>query len=422
MKAYQSFFFVVLILFCACAKKAPETGIEFVNGNWFNGINFVDKVVYVSEGRITEITPVRIDTTIDLKDEFVIPPFGEAHSHNLDREWQLAFLPKQYLAEGTFYVQCLTCKAEGAKITRKHFESDSTIDVKFAQQGITSTLGHPFLAYEPFEMGLRFDDWEENMDRIKESRLDENNGYIFIDSVSQIDKRLKFFFDAKPDMAKIYLLDAVNHGANSKTEVAGLHGLSPEIAKIVVSKLDSAGLTVYAHIETVEDFNLGIDIGVDIFAHMPGYNWDGNKEDEQRYVVNESQIKRAVDNNVYLIPDAAISLGRNSVDSLKKVNYIKRLIRTYYDLGGKVLAGTDMFNMTLMPEIDALISLNIFTNQELLTILTKDTPKAIYPDRKIGEFKNGFEASFIVLNGNPLEEIENLKNISLKVKQGLILD
>jgi len=50
-----------------------------------------------------------------------------------------------------------------------------------------------------------------------------------------------------------------------------------------------------------------------------------------------------------------------------------------------------------------------------------NTPKTIFPDRKIGELRPGFEVSFLVLAGNPLEDPENLHRIAMRVKQGRVL-
>ena len=38
--------------------------------------------------------------------------------------------------------------------------------------------------------------------------------------------------------------------------------------------------------------------------------------------------------------------------------------------------------------------------------------------RKIGRLKNGFEASFLVLNDNPLQDFANVQKIDKRFKQG----
>ncbi len=46
-----------------------------------------------------------------------------------------------------------------------------------------------------------------------------------------------------------------------------------------------------------------------------------------------------------------------------------------------------------------------------------------FPNRKIGLLKEGYEASFLVMDSNPLIDIRDInKKIILKVKQGMILD
>jgi hypothetical protein len=64
---------------------------------------------------------------------------------------------------------------------------------------------------------------------------------------------------------------------------------------------------------------------------------------------------------------------------------------------------------------------NFFDNATLLKIATQNTPATIFPERKIGLLKAGYEASFLVLNGNPLTDLNHLKNISMRIKQGVIL-
>jgi len=49
------------------------------------------------------------------------------------------------------------------------------------------------------------------------------------------------------------------------------------------------------------------------------------------------------------------------------------------------------------------------------------TPRAIYPNRRIGALDDGSEASFLVLGGNPLTDFRNTRAITMRVKQGVTL-
>jgi imidazolonepropionase-like amidohydrolase len=49
------------------------------------------------------------------------------------------------------------------------------------------------------------------------------------------------------------------------------------------------------------------------------------------------------------------------------------------------------------------------------------TPQAIFPERRIGRLDEGYEASFLVLNGNPVEDWSAMRRIRLRVKRGNVL-
>lgn len=44
------------------------------------------------------------------------------------------------------------------------------------------------------------------------------------------------------------------------------------------------------------------------------------------------------------------------------------------------------------------------------------------PKRKIGALKEGDEASFLALEGNPIEDFQNVGRIKLRFKQGFPLE
>ena len=83
--------------------------------------------------------------------------------------------------------------------------------------------------------------------------------------------------------------------------------------------------------------------------------------------------------------------------------------------------GSDAYRTTAVPEAMYLRSLRVFSNAELLDMWTRATPKAIFPARKIGELRPEFEASFLVLAGDPVLDFTNTTRILLRVKQGHVL-
>ena len=72
-------------------------------------------------------------------------------------------------------------------------------------------------------------------------------------------------------------------------------------------------------------------------------------------------------------------------------------------------------------EARQLLHLELLAPHELLHTWCVDTPRSIFPGRKIGRFEDGYEASFLVLAGDPLEDFGQTANIVLRVKQGHLL-
>lgn len=423
----------LLIPVIALAQTSSKT-YQFINGNWYDGKSFKKRDFYSINGILTNKKPSKIDETIDLKNQFIIPPFADAHTHNLDGTFNLEKMINDYLSEGTFYVQVLCNYATGAKQAKLFLNKPTSLDVLYANGGLTSTLGHPFLAYEPRAAGFYNPaDWDKNMDKIKLSRIGENNVYWFFDSKAEVDTKWEKFLSQKPDIVKILLLDSENYEKLRNSGKAGDKGLSPEVAEYVVQKAHQAGLRVFAHVETAYDFRLGLKIGVDGFAHLPYYGWSGKTEEKPKDDLNLADIKLAAKKKVIVMPTANIGKGAATIyssdgENLQTAqfeNIVARqrvLLNQMYKSGVNFSLGSDYFGKTLGVELWYLHDNKIFDNQTLLRIAAENTAQTIFPNRKIGKFKDGYEASFITVAENPLKNFETLKNIKLRFKQGTFIE
>jgi len=60
-------------------------------------------------------------------------------------------------------------------------------------------------------------------------------------------------------------------------------------------------------------------------------------------------------------------------------------------------------------------------NAAVLRMLSVVTPRRIFPDREIGCLDDGCEASFLALEGNPLDDISHLRRIAVRLKEGRLL-
>src|SRR5215510_9876062 len=81
---------------------------ELAGGRWFDGKAFVRKHFYVTNGTFTDKQPKRVDQTIELCDMFMLPPFGDAHSHAFSNPGDIEKVVAANLKDGIFYGLSLT--------------------------------------------------------------------------------------------------------------------------------------------------------------------------------------------------------------------------------------------------------------------------------------------------------------------------
>jgi imidazolonepropionase-like amidohydrolase len=81
----------------------------------------------------------------------------------------------------------------------------------------------------------------------------------------------------------------------------------------------------------------------------------------------------------------------------------------------------DLHRQTALSEGLALAKLGVFDNRSLLRMWCETTAATIFPARKIGQLREGYEASLLILDADPLQGAENLRKISRRFKQGAFL-
>ena len=86
--------------------------------------------------------------------------------------------------------------------------------------------------------------------------------------------------------------------------------------------------------------------------------------------------------------------------------------------GVKIAIGSDEFRETSVPEAMAIARAGLMTNAEVLQSLSVTTPTAIFPARAPFGLAEGAPANFIAFDANPLQDIEAVTKITLRVKAG----
>ena len=94
------FLSVVLALGGSSTQVARAQGSQaFINGQWFDGNGFRAGDRYIVDGVFSSTRPAKLDLTTDLAGAFVVPPFAEAHNHNVESS-RIDAVSKMYLDRG----------------------------------------------------------------------------------------------------------------------------------------------------------------------------------------------------------------------------------------------------------------------------------------------------------------------------------
>jgi hypothetical protein len=388
----------------------------FVNGNWFDGKTFKKRTFFSVDGVLISGRPGHIDSTIDLTGRFIVPPFGEAHNHNV--EWygedRFVRLRDKYLKDGIYYVKNPCNVPRLVAPLRDRINIPGSIDVVFANGGITAPGGHPV------EMAKR------NIERKIWVDADAEGGFYYtVENPGEFDKKWEALKKTNPDFIKTFLLYSEEYDKRaSDSAYFGWKGLDPSVLKVIVEKIHRDGYRVSTHVETSMDFHQALVAGVDEINHMPGFRVQPGYAFDT-YKITEADARMAARNKVVVVTTmgSAINAVVDQTDSLS-VRY-KEMIDYNFNILAKyhvsLAIGTDFYSQNSRYEMENIAALHLFSNLTLLKMWCETTAFAIFPHRKIGYLKDGYAANFLVLDGNPLEDLKNTGRIVIRVKEGVII-
>lgn len=377
------------------SHPAAETRItEYRNGRWFDGNRFVDQTMYVVGDRFRAHRPRQVDTVVDLAGRWVVPPYGDAHQHLLEPA-RIATYVQLFLHDGVFYV-----KDQGtAPALRARFDSAVNVPSSFEYASANQAWTAPGTS--------RFQD-----------HLD-TNAVMLVNTPDDLAQRWSAFIERRPKPDHVALLLSYSEQHASRKDD---RGIDPALVPNLVHRAHGAGLTVSAHVVTAADFRHAVAGGVDEVADVPG----GSDLPVDAFRLTDADAEVAAGRRMTVVTalaKLAIDLRRDSAGTADRIRDVYapnvEVLRRH---GVRLLVGTDLIHQSAALELRVLGRLGLFSSLELLTMWSVTTPQAIFPRRKIGELADGYEASFLVLAGDPLQDFAHTQHIVLRVKQGRRLD
>lgn len=405
------------VLLAACAAStatAPHAGrVAYINGQIFDGERFAPGALIVESGRIVSTRTADAASAaqqVDLQGGYVVPPFCEAHNHNLGGADENQAAIDRYLSEGIFYVGTLSNLPALTDPVRHTYNTSRSVDTIFGNGGLTASGGHPIRLREALlEHGVYPGFTRETL---------ADHSYFVIDDEADLERKWTLITSLRPDFIKIFLLWSEEYEARrDDPNFFGYKGLDPALVPRIVDRAHGEGRRVFAHVESAHDFHVAVASGVDVVAHLPGNDSPAHIDPADARLAAERGV--TVMTTAVLIERPARRRDAARYQEMREAQIANlRLLR---EAGVTLAVGSDEVRQTSSAEIAHLRGLNVFDNAELLRMWSRDCSRTLFPRRQLGELRSGYEASFLVLGADPLVDFDATTDIRLRVKEGEIL-
>jgi hypothetical protein len=391
-------------------NNAVTRNIEYRDGLWYNGQNFVPGDWYSVNGVLTQKRPAIIDTTLHLDKRWVVPPMADAASASLSAGGFPQNVINMYLDEGVMYLQIVDNVQNARKDAEPLLNKKSSLDAVFTNGAVTCSLGYPFLKYEgPANNVRKPEEMARAYEKIKTQRKMYGDAYWFIDRKDDISINWPAIMAQKPGILKIILHNTDKEGGKEGK------GLSADIAKAIVKKAHKSQLRVFASVETASDVRLAMKIGVDGLLNLPGNEWNGSG-DIQKFELSDDDIKKLAKKKTIIIPSFALTMPMGPNPAIQ--DFHKKTLKRLAEADAFIAIGSNDEQRTIRGELSYWFNLGVFSPEQMIRYMCEHAALAIFPARKLGKIAEGYEANFLVLNDNPLTNILKIRLISFAVKAG----
>lgn len=401
----------------AAASNATVKVIAITGGNLVDvntGTSIPNAVVLIENGLIKTIEKVGTvtipagATLIDAKGKTILPGLWDMHAHFEQAEWGPA-----YLAAGVTTVRDCGNEFEYINAIKSAIDGGRGVGPNILKAGIIDGKG-------PMSLGIIQADTKEEaikaVDRYKE------NGFAQI---------------------KIY------------------SSVKPAIVKAICDEAHRLGLTVTGHIPNGMTLQQGVDSGMNMVNHEQ-YVYSILKRNKDRSVnfddsVSLAAIKFIKDHHVVIDPTLGVfelafrnvkdsitnlepayntlppplqtlfkNMGMEPANAIKYKPLMQSMaisVKKLYDAGVIIVAGTDMGfpGFSLDRELELYVNAGLTPAQAIKTATI--TPAIVMGvDNKTGSIEAGKQADIILVDGDPLNNISDIRKVSVVIKAGRVYD
>ncbi|MBS1525297.1 MAG: amidohydrolase family protein [Bacteroidetes bacterium] len=406
-------------LFTKSAAFGPSTDkiIAITGGTVYDVVNerpipqatvIVQDGIIKKVGRAGAVTVPAGATVIDAAGKMIFPGLWDMHAHFEQAEWGPA-----YLAAGVTTVRDCGNEFDSINAIKDAIDQEKGVGPNILKAGIIDGKGQ-------FALGVIQADTKE--EAVKYVDIYKNNGFAQI---------------------KIY------------------SSVKPEIVKAICDEAHKQGLTVTGHIPFKMSLQAGVDSGMDMVNHVQ-YVYSIMKRNPDRSINFEDSTSMAaiyfirghgvvIDPTVgvfemgfrnikdditqiepafYTLPVPLQALLKNTGASPAQAEKLKpifqsmlMIVKKLHDAGVTIVAGTDQGfpGFSVPRELELYVQAGL-TPADAIQTATITPAKVMKLDRSTGSIEEGKQADLIIVDGDPLKNIRDIRNVTAVIKGGKVYD
>lgn len=233
---------------------------------------------------------------------------------------------------------------------------------------------------------------------------------IAIKTVEQAREKVNEVLDLGIDMIKTVLEDGMD------PSTFGLPKLSDELLQAICSEAHTRGAKVSAHVTQAYNLLRLVDAGIDDAAHMV---YDP---------LSDELIQRMVNKGIYIIPTLTVLKLIQDKYSAPLLEQGKENLRRFVQAGGKIAFGDDFIEEEQpwyrwgMPYMELqLLAEAGLSPMEIISAATKNSAEVCGMAKLLGTLEVGKLSDILVVEENPLENLDNIRKVLMVIKDGNIL-
>jgi imidazolonepropionase-like amidohydrolase len=318
-----------------------------------------------------------------------------------------------------------------------HGASDSAIRREFLINGVTAVcdLGSPlegmpqfdegYLGQDPVARGFHAGPIITAPAGLPDAVLHEDLNYE-VGTPHEARAAVVDLYSRGADVIKVYL----------QREVGGVAYpmLGEEELTAIVEEAHALGLLVRAHVTYISLLDMAIQAGVDTIEHEPvNATQSGSQSisESQWQAIYEALLERMVEARIVMIPTLDRPIGdlyrasNPAIEQEAAIEIILGIVRGFHESGGVVGLGTD-WNIGIgveagipLGEMEMLSAAGL-APMDVIEAGTRHSAYVSGHGGELGTLEPGMLADVIVVDGDPLEDLQAMNQVVLVVKSGAI--